>query len=150
MEIRHIQYTDILTAGNSAELLDEYSCECSIPEIGHTCPQAQMYNRMETSGLMHCFGAFDGNLLIGFAAILIYVLPHYGVKVASVESLFVSKDHRPSGMGIALIKCIEQDAKSNGCTAILYSAPVSSQLEKVLSMRKQYRRTNAVFTRKLQ
>src|SRR5207302_758034 len=88
VEIRPISYTEILDA---AALLAEYSAECSIPEIGTPNPQREMYAKMESCGLMHSFGAFEGDDLVGFATILVCVLPHYGKKIATVESLFLAK-----------------------------------------------------------
>lgn len=149
-EIRPLRYGDILGAQNSAELLAEYSEECSIPEIGEPNPQNALYARMEAAGFMHCFGAFEDGSLIGFAAVLFYVLPHYGKKVASVESLFLAKNRRSNGAGSELMSTLEHEAKTNGCEAILYSAPTGGQLERLLSAKKSCRRTNAVFTRKLQ
>ena len=149
-EIRPVRYSEILGAEGAAELLAEYSAECSIPEIGETDPQAGLYAQMENAGMMSCFGVFWCESLVGFATILVYVLPHYGRRVASVESLFVAQGHRAGGGGKDLMRAIEQEAKSAGSVAMLYSAPTGSQLERLLSLQKGYRRTNAVFTRKLQ
>jgi len=145
--IRPISHSEILDAKG---LLAEYAAECSIPEIGETNPQREMYAHMESTGFMRCFGAFEGDDLVGFASILIYVLPHYGKTVASVESLFVQKSHRHGGSGVKLMQTIEKEAKEKGCTVVLYSAPTDSKLDSVLTERRGYRRTNAVYTRKLQ
>ncbi len=147
--IRPLRYTAILESPKASQLLSEYSEECSIPEIGHTNPQADLYEKMESSGLMRCFGIFWEDSLVGFAATLFYVLPHYGRKIASIESLFLEKSHRSGGAGVILMKKLEEEAKSSGCVAVLYSAPTGSKLEKLLSIQKNCRRTNAVFTRKL-
>ena len=149
-DIRHVSYSGILEADSSAQLIAEYSAECSIPEIGTPNPQKALYDRMESSGFMDCLGVFDHNVLVGFATILFYVLPHYGKKIASVESLFVAQSHRRNGTGSQLMQSIEQAATANGCVIVLYSAPTGGQLERVLGARKNCRRTNSVFTRNLQ
>ena len=149
-EIRPLCYAEILDSANSEQLLAEYAAECSIPEIGVPNPQKELYAQMESSGLMKCFGVFGDGVLIGFAAMLFFVVPHYGKKVASVESLFVEQEHRSSGMGIALMRTIEEEAKASECVAVLYSAPTGSQLERLLSLSKSCRRTNSVFTNRLQ
>lgn len=131
------------------ELLKEYAKECSIPELGEINPQWAMYDQMERAGMCQFFGAFDGEQLIGFASLLIYMLPHYGVKAASCESIFTSAAHRKSGAGSRLIKRIEIYAKEQGCKGMLYSAPTQGKLELLLSFRKSCRRTNAVFCKKL-
>ena len=149
IEIRSIQYSDILGAPNATELLAEYAAECSIPEIGKANPQTEMYEAMQRSGMLHTFGAFEGWELVGFAAVLVFVLPHYGRKIANVESLFVAQSRRPSNAGRELMDAIEKHARQEGCQVMLYNAPAGSQLEKLLTLLKPYRRTNSVFCRSL-
>lgn len=144
--IRPVPCAEIL---RHAELLREYAAECSIPEIGQIQPQAAMYEAMERSGLMRTFAAYCGDELAGIASILLYVLPHYGEKVASLESIFVARRHRSKAIGRELMKTVENCARAEGCKAILYSAPAESRLERLLSLLRGYRRTNAVFTRRL-
>jgi GNAT superfamily N-acetyltransferase len=102
---------------------------------------------MESAGFLKIFGAFDPEL-IGFASLLLTVLPHYGKKVATVESLFVMPEYRTIGAGTELLRFIECFAANEGCTAILYSAPSGGKLAKLLEL-KDYRRTNEVFCRPL-
>lgn len=144
--IRPIRYTEILEA---TDLLTEYAAECSIPEIGETCPQPEIYDALEKAGIVQMFGAFGGEKLVGFGSMLTTVLPHYGKKVATVESLFLAKNYRAGGLGLALMDAMEQAASASGCAAILYSAPTGGKLETLLSMRREYRQTNTVFCRKL-
>ena len=112
-DIRHISYSGILQDESAAALLSEYAAECSIPEIGETAPQEALYAQMENAGMMSCFGVFFGDSLVGFATILVYVLPHYGRRVASVESLFIAKAHRDGGNGSELMRTIECEAQSD-------------------------------------
>ena len=144
-----IRYADILDAPEAADLLREYSAECSIPEIGPTCPQRQMYASMESSGLMHSFGAYEGSALVGFATLLVFVLPHYGKKIANVESLFLAKAHRRGGLGSLLMDELEKFAREMQCCGVLYNARTGSQFEKYLAAVPQYKRTNSVFLRTL-
>jgi GNAT superfamily N-acetyltransferase len=130
------------------DLLAEYAEECSISAIGPINPQPHIYEALEKSGIMQCFGVFDGEM-IGFGNVLMTVLPHYGRKLATIESLFVSKAHRNSNAGIALMEAIETHVKAQGCEGILYSAPAGGKLERLLEGKKQYQRTNAVFFRSL-
>jgi GNAT superfamily N-acetyltransferase len=146
MSIRRSTYAEIL---ESRDLLEEYAAECSIPEIGPINPQAEMYRAMEGMGLAHMFAGFHGEQLVGFASLLVSILPHYGKKAATVESLFVDKRHRANGYGIEIVDAMEEFAKGEGCIVILYIAPVGSQLERLLSLKKGYRKTNSVFCRVL-
>ncbi len=145
-EIRRIPSLEIFAAPNAQGLMNEYASECSIPEIGKINPQADMYAAMEKAGLLHIFGVFREGELIGFAALLIYVLPHYGCKIATAESIFVKKQYR-SGVGAELMETIERYAREQGCVSILYSAPIGSRFETLLSLKDHYRRTSSVFCR---
>ena len=144
--IKRVSCTDILDA---EDLLKEYADECSIPEIGVICPQREIYAHMQSTGLMHSFGVFEEEKLVGFASILLFTLPHYGKKVANVESMFLAKSHRMGGFGLELMKEIEQFAKERGCSAMLYNARFGSALEKMLTRASNYERTNSVFLRSL-
>lgn len=143
--IQAIKYTDILDSPESAALLTEYSAECSIPEIGEPCPQRHMYEGMEKMGLMHSLGVYEGAKLVGFATLLIFVLPHYGKKIANVESLFLGKDHRRSGVGGRLMTAVQTFATEMECCGVLYNSRVGSQLERLLELMPNYQRTNSVF-----
>ena len=132
-----------------AELVKEYAAECSLPEIGEVQPNGEIYAAMERVGVAQVFAAFDGEQMIGFAAILTPVMPHYSKRVASVESIFVTESARKSGIGKELMSVIEAYAKEKGCVAILYSAPAGGKFERVLDASKRYRRSNSVFVRNL-
>jgi GNAT superfamily N-acetyltransferase len=142
--IRVAQFSELLAEEG---LIEEYAGECSIPEIGPINPQPDIYAAMEKSGMMRCFGAFHADRLAGFAVVLTPILPHYGRKVATLESLFISAQHRQTALGLSLMTAVERYAKDAGCTAILYSAPSGGQLECLLERSRHYRRTNAVFCR---
>lgn len=148
--IRPVSYAEILDAPNVSVLLAAYGAECSVPEIGEINPQAELYAQMEQSGIFQVFGAFDGDELVGFASVLVYLNPHYGKMLATVESLFLSPIHRTSKMGQGLMSALEEYAKGRGCEAILYSAKAGSQFEQLLSLMKNYKRSHSVFLRQLQ
>jgi GNAT superfamily N-acetyltransferase len=148
--IRAISYRDILEAPNAAALLDEYTAECSLPELGPTCPQSHLYEAMERSGGLQAFGVYDSRTLIGFANVLSWVVPHYGTKIASTESIFLAGEYRKRGIGAGMLDFVEQYAKDNACKAFQYTAPVGSRFAKMLAMNVgRYRRTNSVFLRSL-
>ena len=147
--ISKITARQIFDAANAGELCSQYADECSLPEIGTIKPQLEMYEAMEKSGTLQCFGAFSDEELVGFASVLIYVVPHYGKKIASVESLFVAKPYRRTALGLGLLIKVERYAKEQECYVIGYSAPTGSQLEKLMARRKKFRRTNSVWMRSL-
>lgn len=140
--IRAISFAEILP---HTDLLAEYDAECSIPAIGPINPQGQMYAQMEQSGLMVCFGAFEGDKMVGFASVLCSILPHYGVRMATMESLFVAHDYRRSGYGKQLMDTVKKFARLAECKGPFFSAKVGSQLERLLSMSKGYTKTHSIF-----
>jgi GNAT superfamily N-acetyltransferase len=142
--IRPVSYTDILAAKT---LLHEYAQECSIPELGYAYPQPELYALLESSADFQVFGVYDGEVMVGFAAVLIYPLPHYGHKVAATESIFILREHRTKGAD--LMAFLEDYARQRECMAFLYSAPVNSQFDRMLTASKGYRHTNNVHLRKL-
>jgi GNAT superfamily N-acetyltransferase len=145
--IEQVPVADILA---SLVLIEEYAAECSIPAIGNINTQPRIYDAMEKSGVLKGFKAIDaaGND-IGFAIVLTPILPHYGQKVATLESIFITAASRRSGAGLDLMRAVERYAQEVGCVGILYSAPVGGTLERLLEASKEYQRTNAVFYRRL-
>ncbi len=148
VSIRRVSHSDILSAVNAEQLIDEYAAECSIETIGKINPQVEAYAALENSGMMAFFGVFDPEL-VGFATVLSLVAPHYNRKLATVESMFVTKAHRNGGTGRALMNAIEDHASSEKCDAIFYSAPSSSQFSKLLAASHSYICTNVVYCRGL-
>jgi GNAT superfamily N-acetyltransferase len=146
---RPVSYLDILDSPEAADLLKEYGEECSIPEIGSICPQRDLYARMESTGLMGSFGMYLDDVLIGFVTLLFFVLPHYGKKVANVESLFLARAHRRGRLGYELLVKAESVAREAGCSVVLYNARAGSKFERLLTTSSRYERTNSVFLRDL-
>ena len=149
IRIYPVSFAYILGHPARKRLLDEYAAECAQSELGETMPQAELYEAMERSGSMRTFGVFLRDRLIGFAALLLYVLPHYGRKIATPESIFIEKDSRSTGAGQKLLDFVERYAKYEGCVAVLYTAPTGSQFSRVLESKSDYRHSNNVFIRKL-
>ena len=149
LSIREIRYVDVLAASNAVDLLAEYERECSIPAIGATNPQGDIYANLETLGLMHTFGVFAGEELVGFGSILLSTLPHYGKKVAVQESLFISKPYRSGAIGRRLLHTLEDFAQRADCVAILYSAPTGGAFDKLLALTSSVIRTNSIYCRRL-
>lgn len=146
--IRRVCHAEILGAPNARALIAEYAAECSILQIGEIHPQAEIYAMLERSGHMATFGVYTASEeLIGFATVLTTICPHYGRMLATVESLFVRIDHRPGGIGRALMDAIEQHAAQQDCTAVLYSARAHSRFSALLAASDEYIRTNEVYCR---
>ena len=147
--IRKVSHAVILGAPNAQALIDEYANESANPQLGEPNTDPALYAALEHAGAIQCFGAYEGEVLVGFASLLIFPSPHYGRKVATVESLFVTSGSRPHGVGQQLMGAIEHYAHTFNCRAIFYSAPVGSQLAMLLTASKPYKFTNVVFCRSL-
>ena len=149
-DIRPVSYRAILEAPNAHSLMSEYETECALPELAPISPQCDLYHAMEESGNFQAFGVYEGEKLIGFVTVLIWVVPHYGKKIASTESIFLSEAHRNSGLGAKMLALVEGYAKSKGCAAVQYTAPVGSRFARLLAMNvARYRRTNLIYLRSL-
>lgn len=151
MRIFPATYQQLLDSPESDALLAEYAAECSLPELGAINPQRDLYAAMEASGGMQCFAVYSDDLttMAGFVTVLIYKLPHYGRRIATTESIFLSRKHRTSRSGMEMLKFVEAYAKEQGCAAVLYTAPEKSRFSALLSMRDEYRHSNNVFVRAL-
>lgn len=128
--ISPISYKEIIAA---KDLLAEYAEECSSPELGEISPQPELYEALEKSGGFQAFGCFEGDTLIGFACVLVYVLPHYGKLIATTESIFIAQKYRNGIQWDDLKNVIQSYAHARGCNAFLYSAPVGSRFDRLLS-----------------
>lgn len=134
--------------GNAAfpSLAAEYAAECAIHGLPAPIEKLATYRVIENTGLFHAYGAFLGDEVIGFIAVLTPVIPHYGVAITVAESFFVAQRHRKSGAGIKLLRRAEQHARDIKSPGLLISAPSGGQLAKVVP-RLGYRETNRVFFR---
>lgn len=147
--IKPVSYATILDDPNWPALLAEYAAECSMPELGPPNPQRDLYELLEKSGGFQAFGVYDGNNLAGFACVLIYVLPHFGVKVATTESIFLSRSYPSPLTGMNLLNYLQEYALNNECRAFLYSAPVGSRFDRLLTLFDSHRHTNNIYLKPL-
>jgi len=141
--VRQVSTADILASPYAAELLKDYAAECSIPLIGQINPQPEIYAALEQAGVLTGFGFYEGKRLVGFGTVLTTILPHYGKKVATVESIYAKRG------GKDLMEAIEAYARGVGCVAIFYSAPAGGRLEDLLLLKKNFSHTNTIFCKGL-
>lgn len=149
VDIRPCTVAAIAAAPEFDALLAEYGAESSLPEIGEPAAQIPVYLQLEQAGMLHAVGAFQGEALIGFVCVLLSVLPHYGRKVATSESLFVAGHARSTGAGLALLQAAQDLARERGAEAFLLSAPEGSRLARVMDLQKDWRPSNRVFVKEL-
>jgi ribosomal protein S18 acetylase RimI-like enzyme len=71
---------------------------------------------LDRDGVM--FGAFDGDVLVGFA---IYC-PHLSEETAQLADLYVSRGHRNQGIGALLTETMTELARADGARKLYVSA----------------------------
>lgn len=146
--VRKCALGEVQGDANFPALFREYGEESAIAGLPSPDEKLAAYRAIEASGIFHIFGAFLGDALVGFIAVLLPVIPHYGVAIGVTESFFVAQGHRKTGAGIKLLRAAEELAREAGSPALLVSAPYGGRLAEVLPGL-GYRETNRVFMRSL-
>ena len=123
---KQVSAVDII---NEKELLNEYSISSKSSLMPTHIPDKDMYIELEKKGLLKSFAVYNENKMIGFITCIMTVMPHYSEMCATIESLFVSKEHRKFGTAKRLLGIAEQEAKDNECVAMFMSAPIGGRLE---------------------
>lgn len=147
VSVRQCTVDEVFTAPNIDALLAEYASESSIAGLPAPAPHRELYDMLETSGHMSLFGAFRGELLVGFIVIITMMSPHYSVQHAVVDSYFVAAEQRCTGAGLQLLRVAERDAASRGAVGFLVSAPANGRLAAVMAEMTSYKQTHLVFCR---
>jgi GNAT superfamily N-acetyltransferase len=149
--IRPVSYAEILSAPNAQELFSEYESECALPELSPICPQADLYEAMEKGGGMQAFGVYEGEKLIGFMTVLVWIVPHYGKRIASTADFFLADAFRIKGIWPKMMATIKEYAKSKGCVSLQCTAPVGSRFDLLMGLNKnRCRKTNHVYLWKIE
>ncbi len=141
LEIRGCGIFEVLMA---EALLAEYAKESALEGMPPPLADKDTYFKLEDVGALHTFGAFLDGELIGFVTVLSTTLPHYSVRSAVAESIFVTEKHRKTGAGIRLIAAAKQRTRSISAPGLLIVAPIGSVLAEVLE-RTDCVETNRVF-----
>ncbi len=146
VSIRPIGVAEAFVTPGFNALCREYAAESALAGLPDPQEKLSAYQALEAGGssAFCAYGAFLGERLIGFVALLTPILPHYGVAVAVAESLFVGGEYRKSGAGMLLIRRAEKRAKEMRSPGLLFSAPSGGRLALLLP-RIGYRETNRVF-----
>ena len=146
--IKQVTCNELANDSRIKGLLEEYADESAIAGMPGPDYQLSIYRMLEMTGDFHLIAAYIDDELVGFLTMGIPILPHYGKRVATVESYFVAKSHRKGGPGLDLLRSAEWLAKANGAVGILVSAPKGGKLARVMPKAK-YKHTNEVFFKAL-
>lgn len=148
LTVRACTVDELSQAPAFAALSAEYVAESGRAITADPAPQLATYKAKESDGTMRFAGAWCGNDLVGMMVVALAVVPHFGMTVATTETLFVSAQHRKTGAGKALLRLADDIARDCGAVGVLVSAPVGGVLAKVLP-RSGFRHTNELFFKAL-
>lgn len=140
--IRLSKVADILAAPGFDALVAEYIEECATYGVTPT-PQWNHYHALEAAGVLHVIGAFKGERLVGFLALLVNRVPHYPAPIGVSESFFVSKD--APGAGLKLRREAENIARSLGAQGMCISVPIGGRAERFMVASRGYASIHRVF-----
>lgn len=144
IEVRRITFGELESEPNFRWLIEAYAEESQISGLPPANYQSELYHKMEATGTFHVLGAYRDGEMVGFVNFLVTSLPHYGLKVATTESIFVAQEFRRTGAGVKLIREMEKISAELGAIGVLVSAPFGGRLAEVMPGLK-YRQTNQIF-----
>lgn len=148
MNVKPCSVDEFFSYPNLCELFEEYRKEADRGGYGKPSVQVNMYKTLESAGILKAIVAERDGILIGFIALLVSVVPHFGKVIASTESFFVIESERKNGAGIRLLRLAEKEARNMGSVMFYSTAPVGGRLEKLLP-NLGFEKTNVVFGKRL-
>ena len=144
--IKQCTFAELLLEPRFQALLEEYADELAVEGLPHPKAKTEMYQKLESIGLIHPIAAFSDGILIGFINVLMSINQHYGVALAVSESFFVSKQYRKTGAGTKLLRAAESLAELLGSPGFQVSSPPDGPLAQFLP-HSGYREISCAFYR---
>ena len=132
MRVRETTVDNIARSPHASSLFREYAEESGIDEMGRANPNLDSYRLLEQSGYSHLFAAEEGRL-VGFCVLLIGEHPHYSEVIATIDTIFCSKEYRDSKAGSMLLIAAKRKARELGARIVLISARHGTSLHKQLA-----------------
>lgn len=132
LTVRPCTVADLADAPEFEALAQEYAAEAGRAISLGAAPQIDIYKSAESAGNMLFAGAWLDEKLVGFLVLALYIVPHYGTKIAATESIFVTESARNTGAGKQMLKQAESIACDAGATGLAVSAPIGGRLAKIL------------------
>lgn len=149
--IRKCTVDQIMLSPDFAVVGTEYEATMGNPVLPSPMEQLtgklETYRSMEASGMLHAFGAFHGEQLVGFLSLIMPIMPRYSTMIAVSESYYVLREYRSTGAGLRLLKAAEDLAFGRGSPGIYVSAPWGGALGTVLE-RRGYTASNVIYFKK--
>lgn len=106
------------------------------------------YKELEKKGCeFHYILIMDDEKIIGAIIIEIAPQPHFDFKVAFINSIFLMREYRKSGIGKRMIEFVFDYAKKKGAKGCYLTAPCGSRLEQVYN--RYFIKTDSLFLKEL-
>ena len=131
MELKFFSVDEIAEHPDFPKVVEAYTSESGNPDLGKGAPAIEHYKMLESAGMLHVEGAVDGDRLVGLIVLVVSLYPHFGVKVGSVDAIYLDKDYRQGAAGLKLIRRIEHVAKEMGAVGVYFGARRDSRLAKL-------------------
>lgn len=111
--IERLTVDEIYAHPGFMDMIEEYASitDPLLPHPPSPHSRKHNYDHLEKLNLLSVYGAVVSGRLVGFATCLNGVIPHYGSAIAIVESLYLMRAHRRSGLGLRLIEACEDCAR---------------------------------------
>lgn len=128
MKVKIISVAEVTNNPMFADMCTEYANESGNADIGFSQPNTRFYKTMESLGRCFCVGVFDGEDMVGFAALLLNEHPHYSTNIGVCDAIFIKREFRKGPVGLRLIRKVRELAKEKGAPGVYFSAPANSRL----------------------
>lgn len=142
--IDRCKWNDIESAAGLDRLVQECRKEGGAEGLPEGKLSHEMYKKLEANGVLFIVRARDDDKLLGCINILIYVSPHYSLKLAQIDLVYLDKEYRETSAGLRMIKEAEAIAQEQGAYGISFNAHVHTSLEDLLNLKK-YTLTHKIY-----
>lgn len=146
IDVRRCPVIDIIENENLPVIQQEFSDEVATYIKPASPEKLRGYIDMERAGVMQSIGAFCGEKLIGFVAVLAAKVPRCDAPMAVADGLYVARAYRRTGAGVKLIREAEKYARDIGSPCLAFGTPKDGPLATILP-RFGYDLTNIMFTK---
>ena len=138
-----------LRAHASRLIQEHYDEVCAVKDLQALDPMWDEYEAVERRGKAFVLGAQVGDELVGYSLTFVGPHIHYANTIAAHNDVvFLTKEHRRSGLGLELIQATERLARDKGAVYITWHAKPGSALERMMP-RMGYRAHETVFLKRL-
>lgn len=135
-------------AGKVGSLIKRHHAEVAPFDIP-LAPNVAGYCAAEDAGLLRCFTAYEGGVLIGYRVLFVARNPHYESTQASADVLFVRPEYRDRGRALELIRFSDCELAAEGVDVVYQNVPRARDFGPVLRRFLGYEAVETVHAKRL-